>query len=279
MTTITGVAPSKLPLWRTVGQAYAVWATNFPDLIRTVWVWMLLMAPVLAISVWWQEPRLMEMTQAARAGEPFTDPNPLLTLVTQIVGQAIMLPALASVAVAWHRLLLRGEHPGPGVYLRLDSIVAGYAILAFWIGVITLGPGYFSRMFQIVTGTSATTPGVAALVVQSLAGVVSIIAFFIVARLSLALPGIALGRDDVTLGTAWRISKRNTWRMFWAYFFCILPWGAISGAILYRLFLPDQGRAGVTLVSVVMGLLWIPVGMISVGMLSLSYRHFFERGA
>jgi hypothetical protein len=195
----------------------------------------------------------------------------------QILGQVIVLPALASVAVAWHRLLLRGEHPGPGLYLRLDSVVAGYAILAFWIAVITLGPGYVSRMFQIITGISATTAGVAALVVQSLAGVASIIAFFIVARLSLALPGIALGRDDVTLGTAWRISKRNTWRMFWAYFLCILPWGAISGGILYWVFLPDQGRAGVTLVSVVMGLLWIPVGMISVGMLSLAYRHFFER--
>jgi hypothetical protein len=48
---------------------------------------------------------------------------------------------------------------------------------------------------------------------------------------------------------------------------------------LYWVFLPDQGRAGVTLVSVVMGLLWIPVGMISVGMLSLAYRHFFERSA
>ncbi len=279
MTTMTVVAPSKLPLWRTVGQAHAVWARNFPDLIRAVWVWMLLTAPVSAIFLWWQEPRVMEMTQAALAGEPFTDPNPVLTLVAQIVGQVILLPALASVAVAWHRLLLRDEHPGPGVYLRLDGIVAGYAILAFWIGVIGLAPGNVSRMFEIVTGTSATKGGVAALVIQSLAGVVSIIAFFIVARLSLALPGIALGRDDVTLATAWRVSKRNTWRMFLAYFLCVLPWAAISGGILYWLFLPDYGQAAVTLVWVVMSLLWIPVGMISVGMLSLAYRHFFERSA
>jgi hypothetical protein len=52
MTTMTVAAPSKLPLWRTVGQAYAVWARNFPDLVRIVWVWMLLMAPVLAIWMW-----------------------------------------------------------------------------------------------------------------------------------------------------------------------------------------------------------------------------------
>jgi hypothetical protein len=60
--------------------------------------------------------------------------------------------------------------------------------------------------------------------------------------------------------------------MYWAHFFCILPWVAISDGASFI-----QSRATVTLVRPVMGLLWIPVGMISVGMLSLAYRHFFER--
>jgi hypothetical protein len=51
-----------------------------------------------------------------------------------------------------------------------------------------------------------------------------------------------------------------------------LPWVAISEGASFV-----QSRATVTLVRPVMGLLWIPVGMISVGMLSLAYRHFFER--
>jgi len=276
MTTMNVAAPSKLRLWRTVGQAYAVWARNVPDLIRIVWPWMLLTAPVLAAFSWWEEPHLMGTMQATRAGEPFTDPAPVLSLVWQIVGQLILLPALASTAVAWHRLLLRDEHPGPGIYLRLDSIVVGYAILAFWIGVITLAPGYVSRIFQIVTGTSVTMGDAAASVVQSLTGVISIIAFFIVARLSLVLPGMALGRDDVGFGAAWEVSKRNTWRMFWAYFFCIFPGAAIIGGISLWLLLPHSRATG-TLALLVMSLPWIPVGMISVGMLSLAYRHFFER--
>jgi len=278
MTTMNVVAPPKLRLWRTVGQAYAVWARNLPDLIRIVWPWMLLTAPVLALFSWWEEPHLMETMQATRVGKPFADPAPVLSLVWQIVGQLILLPALASVAVAWHRLLLRDEHPGPGIYLRLDSIVVGYAILAFWIGLITLAPGYVSRIFQIVTGTSVTMGDAAASVVQSLTGLISIIAFFIVARLSLVLPGWALGRDDVGFGAAWEVSKRNTWRMFWAYFFCIFPGAAIIGGISLWLLLP-HGRATGTLALLVMSLLWIPVGMISVGMLSLAYRHFFERSA
>jgi hypothetical protein len=76
------------------------------------------------------------------------------------------------------------------------------------------------------------------------------------------LPGIALGRDDATLATAWRVSKRNTWRMIWAYFFCILPWIAISAGMSYWLFLHGHNRVVLTLVSIVRGLLWIPGGIL-----------------
>lgn len=268
--------PSKLPLWRTIGQAYAAWVRNFPDLVRTCWLWMLLTAPVLAIWMWWEQ---RHVTDIMHAGHPFADSSPLLTMVMRIARRVIILPALASVAVAWHRLLLRDEYPGPGVYLRLDRTVAGYAILAFWIAVITLAPSYLRWMYEvrwmsrIVAGTSASNRDMAVILLASLG---SVIASLIAARLSLALPGIALGRDDVTFGTAWRASRRNTWRMFWAYFFCILPWTVILAWIpLWRLF----SRSTVALVSLAMGLLWIPGGMISVGMLSLAYRHFFERRA
>jgi hypothetical protein len=176
-------------------------------------------------------------------------------------------------------LLLRDEHPGAGTYMRLDRVVVGYAVLAFWIGVITLAPSYLSMLFQVMTGTSATMQDVLALVVQSLAGLVSIVGFFIVGRLSLALPARALGRDDVTLGVAWRVSKHNTWRMVWAYFFCILPWGVIAAGLSYWLLRTSYSRATMTLILVVTGLLGIVANMISVGMLSLAYRHFFERSA
>jgi hypothetical protein len=277
MTTETVAAPSKLPLWRTIGQAYAVWGGNLPDLVRVCWLWMLLMAPVYAYLAWWQAPRAMELMRAVRFGQPFVDPDPLLTMLTQIVGKLVGLPALASIAVAWHRLLLKDEHPGAGVYLRLDGIVAGYAVLAFFVGLLTGAPGYFNSLAQIITGTSATARNALAGGVQFLAGVGTITALFVAARLSLALPGKALGRDDITFGAAWRVSKGNTWRMLWAYFFCILPLMVLGGAMTYWLFQPDHDRAALTLVALVVSPLSFPLGMISVGMLSLSYRHFFER--
>jgi hypothetical protein len=273
MTTVTVAAPSKLPLWRTIGQAYAVWGENVPDLARVCWLWMLLMAPVFAFLAWWQAPRAIELLQTAHIGQPFVDPNPMLTMLTQIVGKVVGLPALASIAVAWHRLLLRDEHPGAGVYLRLDGIVAGYAVLAFWVGLITLAPTYLSIFFQSMAAHGHPL----ASAVEFLAGVGTIATLFVGARLSRVLPGKALGRGDITFGAAWRVSKGSTWRMLWAYFFCILPLMVVGGAMSYWLFQADHDRVALTLVPLVVGLLSFPLGMISVGMLSLSYRHFFER--
>jgi len=64
-------------LWKTVGEAYAMWVKNFPDLVRTYWIWMLLMALTWAIwTMWWREPHIEGVMQAARAGQLFDDPNP-----------------------------------------------------------------------------------------------------------------------------------------------------------------------------------------------------------
>ena len=273
MTAVTFERPAKLPLFRTVGQAYALWIRNFSDLVRICGPWMVLMAPVLLVWNWMQSAHLAELVNVFNSGRPFVDPNPMLTGLQVLAGKLVMLPPLASAAVAWHRLLLRDEHP-EGTYLRLDGTVGSYAILAFVIGMIITAPSSMNFLLP-QTGPASETSSM--IIVHALASIVTIIGIFVVPRLSLALPGIALGRTDVTIGTAWRVSKRNTWRMVWAYLFCILPWMAVGGAMSCWLVQPGRNRVVVMLVSVTIGLLWIPAGMISVGVLSLAYRHFFER--
>jgi len=39
-------------------------------------------------------------------------------------GAVVGLPLLASIAIAWHRLVLRGERVAQPAYLRLDGVVA-----------------------------------------------------------------------------------------------------------------------------------------------------------
>ncbi len=54
------------------------------------------------------------------------------------------------------------------------------------------------------------------------------------------------------------------------------PAAWIAGALSHRLLQPGDDQVVVTLVSIVIGLLWMPGGMISVGMLSPAYRHFLR---
>jgi hypothetical protein len=55
MTTAANAGP-KLPLWRTVGLSYRLWAGNFSELVRISWLWLVLMTPVLAIASWRRLP-------------------------------------------------------------------------------------------------------------------------------------------------------------------------------------------------------------------------------
>lgn len=126
--------PSKLPFWRTVKQAYALWARNFPDLVRTCWLWLLLLAPFIAIDAWWRAPQFAALLTAARTDQSSFDLTPSITAPLLLL---ITLPVAASIAVAWHRLVLRKEHPGSWLYLRLDSVVVGYMLIfaVIWVPV------------------------------------------------------------------------------------------------------------------------------------------------
>jgi tetratricopeptide (TPR) repeat protein len=67
--------------------------------------------------------------------------------------------------------------------------------------------------------------------------------------------------------------------MFWAYFFCIVPWVTILTFASISVILVAPSRTTSALLLLVQDLLSIPLGMISVGVLSFAYRHFFERRA
>src|SRR5262245_47432292 len=86
MSAMAEAAPAalpKLPFWRTLGEAYAAWFKNLPELIRIAWLWILIMTPIVALFMWWQTPVMLELMQHARAGRP--DPNPAMTALMQAI--------------------------------------------------------------------------------------------------------------------------------------------------------------------------------------------------
>jgi hypothetical protein len=275
MSAIAEAAPAKLPLWRTIGQSYAVWFKNLPELIRIAWVWLLIMTPIIGLFMWWQVPAMMELMQNARAGRP--DPNPGMSALTQALNLIILMPVLSSIAVAWHRLLLRDEHVS-GPYLRFDALVIGYAVLLLLISLLPSVPQYLGQIYLALTQPGATQINAGAIAVSTFGSILTIIGLFVACRLFMVLPAKALGRD-ISFGTAWGATRKNTWRLFWGYMFCLLPLALIGGGVGYWLVMSQPDRAVVAGFWTVLTLLWALFGMVSVGFLSLAYRHFFEHPA
>jgi hypothetical protein len=185
----------------------------------------------------------------------------------------IMLPMLASIAVAWHRLLLRGEHVGSGTYFRLDGVVIGYAVVLFLLGLLPSVAQFLKQILEI--NKSITASGLAA--VSILLSIVSIIAVLIAARLSVILPARALGQEQITLGTVWAATNKNSWRLFWGVILTGAVVGFATGIMLFVHSWFGSSRMTFTLIWTALKFIWVLGGMVGVGFLSLAYRHFFER--
>lgn len=103
---------------------------------------------------------------------------------------------------------------------------------------------------------------------------VLIFAVFVpLARLSLALPAKALARNDASFGAAWRMTTGNTLRLLFGYLLCVLPWTVLFSAVARFMFRPGLSREMIVADLTVTALGWIIFGMVSIGFLSMSYRH------
>jgi hypothetical protein len=248
---------SKLPFWRTVGACYATVFGNFGELLRISWLWLLIMLPVYAAAEW---------LDARSQGDQIRD------FLLSMLSSVLEVPALASIAVAWHRLVLRQERVQGAVYLRLDRVVWWYAMVLLAFIVVTVGP--------VLAGVAAVlpegSPGTLLLLVPIFAGIgVGLgIGVFALPRLSLVLPAGALG-EWLTLGEAWRATRGNTWRLACASMLCSLPPLIPFAVLLWHV---DGSALALSIIGrTVYSLAYVLIVTIAVTLLSLAYRHFFGR--
>jgi hypothetical protein len=154
----------------------------------------------------------------------------LVRLILDKLPLIVELPFLASIAVAWHRLVLRREQVTAPVFLRLDGAVGFYALCSFALLVLGHGPIWGFQFFYTPEIAHAAqfgllAPSQLATLVLSFAAalVVSLaVCLLVVPRLSLVLPALALG-ERLSLRQAWRITQANVFRLAVATCLCILP--------------------------------------------------------
>ncbi len=253
----------KLPVWRTVGLAYRSLLDHPGAAIRCSWAWLLLMPPVVfAVSwlMWLVTSRIDAKAAAAGEGSPdLSTAEQLIQFLATWPGLLIELPALCSMAVAWHRLLLRSEIPA--LALRHDRPVLAY------LGVSTL----IAALGQV--GTAGFYVGGIAMGLTSFI-VTIVLGLFLIARASVYLPAVALADSHVTFRQVWLRTRGNTWRLAMG---TLVAWLPILPATIIVLWPFDDTKDQLVNSLVSVGVFWgtALTTFIAVAFLSYAYRHFF----
>lgn len=259
-----------LPVFATVGRAYGAALDNAASLVRVAWFWCLALLAVHALSALYLPTWMTNPAEIMRLDSR----SLLLVSAAGLVNGLVILPILASIAVNWHRLLLLGEKPGPGAFLRLDRLVWSYV----WLAAMLVALRYVMSLPQVMISLQHGPSGAHFGPEHAVALLLSLGALVLLPRLSLALPGIAIGDERVGLARGIEASRGNTWRLFFGAVLCFVPAGLLAAFTFgvwpgYATMLGNEPLA--LWVRAFEAMLWPFVGIIVVGYLSHAYAHFF----
>lgn len=244
---------SKLPLWQTIREAYCTTWSHAGAVLRTWPLWLLAGAVAWACAwflIW-----------------PVRDATVALIAAMQL-GALLQVPFFAIVAVAWHRLILLGEP----MTVRLGGARPNeFAAFARW--AVAFQMVYFvpysaivaTMMERAAVGAEVPTGDTLALIALSL------IAVYLVTRLSLLLPARALGHRAVGVGDVWRVTRGNFWRLFAGSLVALLPSYMVSALLSSE----AETRLHYAWVSAAAMSTLVVSGIVEITFLSLAYRHWF----
>jgi len=163
----------------------SVWSfRNMALRIGMIWVPIILVAGLVEHYTGRPDPRSQEMTPQALA---------------QVATSIISIIAVCSIAVSWHRFILRDE---PAAGLRLDGDVFRYAGNTVLIMLAMLVPALLFLTLMLLA------PGAGAIIGLP----IIVLAGGVVTRASIKLPAVALGNKSFSFRDAWTASEGNFWQ-------------------------------------------------------------------
>lgn len=277
----------KLPLWPTVKKSYASYFAHFPDVLRATWLWLILVAALIGGGSWLQWSWIVQTIAELKAsGSRIIPAMPPGVMLPMLAGYLAMMPASASIPVAWQRRIIIGEVPkfcGSNLATKdlWRFVGINFAVfLAGFLPAFIIAAALIFGMQQL----GPSLPRILTFVAMALVFAVQVLAVLIVLRLIVLLPARAIGDVTLTFRETWQRTRGNAWRLFWGILACtVVP--AIPMYIAYFAIMsgigPSAGfsvavfartMAGTTVISI-LSLLMMPIWF---GFLSHAYRHFFE---
>jgi hypothetical protein len=196
------------------------------------------------------------------------DPPTLAGTLIDIAIAALDILAVSSIAVNWHRYILRDEFPITQQILRLDRPVWRYAGTTILISLIVVLP-----LVLISLMASNAGPAILALLVLPL-----LFSIIYMLRMMLALPAVALDRKDFGLADALKATQGTnfTFLAIVAINTILMLLVLLSFGIIMRVFFDPATTVGAIAIS----LLGIPVQifitLFTLSLLSSLYGFYVE---
>lgn len=264
----------KLPVFKIFGGMLDSVIENLGDAFRMSWPWLLVLFPI----------RLAGDLFLFFEGISKTKPLPaqLFTFLAIAYGIALLTAvAFSSIAVNWHRFILRSEVAEGGQRLRLDGLVWRYFFvglgIAILLGLVVAGAGLVFTLVGV--GFAALSPTLAIILGVIVGLPLLLFVLGISARWSVKLVAVALGNKEYSLSDAWRATDGNTWRLAgleFLFLFAVLLISLINFGAGYLATVADSAlvAAAVAAVAVIVG--WFST-LMGITMLTSVYAFFVEK--
>ena len=271
---LNGAAMQKIPVFKTFGNMVDSIIENLGAAFSMSWPWLLVLFPIRAAGDLYLLWNGISKLKPAAADK--TDLYSV-TFTTAVLTAIIF----SSIAVNWHRFILRNEVAEGSQRLRLDGLVWHYflfvVLIALLMSAVIFGGVFGITLVSVILYYASNALGILIGVFVGLP--LTLLVFGMWARWSVKLVAIAMGNTDYTLSDAWRDTKGNTWRLTGLEFLfgCVLLLiGTVNaGAGIYRcirqFILVAAVVAGVT---VLVG--WFST-LMGITMLTSIYAFFVEK--
>ena len=259
----------KLPVFNALGHAFRSTTDNIGFAFHTSWPRMLMLLPLnLAVNLYlafngMQDPQNFNAQS-------------LLLIVPLAIASIV---AYCSIAVNWHRYVLLDEVAEGRQRLRIDSLMWRYIGNAILIGLVLFAGGFVAILvFSFVGWALSSALGEASLIVI-VPCAAALYAYAIVSayRLAVKLPSVALGRNDFSMGDAWRATAGNFWRILGLvllFFICLLLVGLAIFVLTYVI--GQMGTLGLSvLIAIQVAVNWVAT-ILGVTLLTSLYGFFVE---
>jgi hypothetical protein len=138
-------ANPKLPLWDTIRLSYSTYFDHFPDVLRICWLWLVLIVPLTGIANWLRFSWMAGVAADLKWGTPPQAPAHLALMPAEVMALGygaglVSMLAGVSIAVAWHRRIILGEHPGLSAGNIATKSLWRYVLVGLAIGLIVILP-------------------------------------------------------------------------------------------------------------------------------------------